>query len=193
MQEVWKISTTIGAGRVKKRLSSQEAPPSCSHTTKEAESHSKQVGSSGSQLRRTSSFDRTWEENVAESIAAELVLNAHSSSVSSSKSDPFSSMEQPDESSKIKSKESKSVKSGRSSHEEKKVGKSLDEKRSRPRKVMEFQNIKISQVGHFFVKDRTLSSVAVICVVKCFELFWCRSSCSLLMKAQDLTCMSLSC
>lgn len=95
------------------------------------------------ELRRTSSFDRTWEENVAESVANELVLQ----SISSSKSGPLGSIDQADESSKNKLKESKAIKSGRASHEEKKVAKSHEEKRSRPRKMMEFHNIKISQVG----------------------------------------------
>lgn len=95
------------------------------------------------ELRRTSSFDRTWEENVAESVANELVLQ----SISSSKSGPLGSIEQADESSKNKLKESKAIKSGRPSHEEKKVAKSHEEKRTRPRKMMEFHNIKISQVG----------------------------------------------
>lgn len=118
-QEVWKVSTTAGARRVKK----------------------------GAELRRTSSFDRTWEESLAESVAAELVLQAHSSGISS-KMDPLGSVEPSDESSKGKSKDSKLVKTGRSSHEEKKIGKptAAEEKRSRPRKVMEFHNIKISQV-----------------------------------------------
>lgn len=145
-QEVWKVSTTAGARRVKKGPSSHEASSSCSHTTKESDVPSKVIGSSAPELRRTSSFDRTWEETVAESVATELVLQAHSSGISSSKSEPFDSIEQPDESSRSKSKESKPVKSGRSSHEEKKVGKTNEEKRSRPRKVMEFNNIKISQV-----------------------------------------------
>jgi hypothetical protein len=39
------------------------------------------------------------------------------------------------------------VKSSRSSQEEKKVGKTNEEKRSRPREVMDYNNIKISQVG----------------------------------------------
>lgn len=145
-QEVWKVSTTAGARRVKKGPSSHEASSSCSHTTKESDVPSKVIGSSAPELRRTSSFDRTWEETVAESVATELVLQAHSSGISSSKSEPFDSIEQPDESSRSKSKETKPVKSGRSSHEEKKVGKTNEEKRSRPRKVMEFNNIKISQV-----------------------------------------------
>lgn len=97
-------------------------------------------------LRRTSSFDRTWEETVAESVANELVLQAHSSSISPSKSGHLGCVDQED-SSKLKLKDSKPLKSGRSSHEEKKVGKSQDEKRSRPRKMREFHNIKISQVA----------------------------------------------
>ena len=102
---------------------------------------------STSELRRTSSFDRSWEETVAESVANELILQ----SISSSKNGPLGSVDQPDESSKNKLKESKAIKSGRSSHEEKKVVKSQEEKRSRPRKMMEFHNIKISQVGSVFV------------------------------------------
>ncbi|KAK4352296.1 hypothetical protein RND71_027814 [Anisodus tanguticus] len=98
------------------------------------------------ELRRTSSFDRTWEENVAESVADELMLQMHSSSATSSTSGPFAGSEQPDEGNRNKSKESKLIKSGRSSHEEKKVGKAQDEKKSRPRRMREFHNIKISQV-----------------------------------------------
>ncbi|KAK2977997.1 hypothetical protein RJ640_023535, partial [Escallonia rubra] len=98
------------------------------------------------ELRRTSSFDRTWEETVAESVANELVLQVHSSNVSSSKSGgPQGSVEQQEEPNKSKSKDTK-PKSGRSSHEEKKVGKAQEEKRSRPRRMREFHNIKISQV-----------------------------------------------
>ena len=102
---------------------------------------------SGSELRRTSSFDRSWEETVAESVANELVLQ----SISSSKSGPLDSSEQQDESSKNKLKDPKTLKSGRSSHEDKKITKSHDEKRSRPRKMMEFHNIKISQVDFCYV------------------------------------------
>lgn len=94
-------------------------------------------------MRRTSSFDRSWEETVAESVANELVLQ----SFSSSKDGPFGSTEQQDEASKNKSKDYKVVKGGRASHEEKKVAKSHEEKRSRPRKMMEFHNIKISRVS----------------------------------------------
>ncbi|KAK4489967.1 hypothetical protein RD792_000621 [Penstemon davidsonii] len=94
------------------------------------------------ELRRTSSFDRTWEETVAESVANELVLQLHTST----KSGSSTSLEQQEDSSRNKLREMKPVKPGRSSHEEKKVGKVQDEKRSGPRKLREFNNIKISQV-----------------------------------------------
>ncbi|KAL8119517.1 protein SABRE isoform X1 [Apium graveolens] len=173
-QEVWKVSTTAGSKRVKKALSLHEASGSSSHPLKDFEilksgacvvpsnpDHSqpsipaqaskllslKENNDKGSKtgLRRTSSFDRTWEETVAESVANELVLQAHSSSISPSKSGHLGCVDQ-EESLKFKLKDSKPLKSGRSSHEEKKVGKSQDEKRSRPRKMREFHNIKISQV-----------------------------------------------
>ncbi|RID79559.1 hypothetical protein BRARA_A02288 [Brassica rapa] len=152
-QEVWKISTTAGSKRVKKGLVSHESSTT-SHSNVEASRGSSaglsqsnadsvqksntlslrsSTGGFGQELRRTSSFDRTWEENVAQSVANELVLQAHSCTVSSS-------VEQQEDSSKQKIKETKPVKPGRSSHEEKKAGK------SRPRKMMEFHNIKISQV-----------------------------------------------
>ncbi|XP_024015622.1 protein SABRE isoform X2 [Eutrema salsugineum] len=165
-QEVWKISTTAGSKRVKKGLAGHESS-TASHSiveasrgssaglsasaTAQSQSNADSVqksnmlsvrhstGGSAQELRRTSSFDRTWEENVAESVANELVLHAHSCTVSSS-------IEQQEDSSKQKLKETKPVKSGRSSHEDKKAGKSHEEKKSRPRKMMEFHNIKISQV-----------------------------------------------
>ncbi|KAK6940268.1 FMP27, GFWDK domain [Dillenia turbinata] len=149
-QEVWKVSTT--AKRIKKGSSLHEASGSGSHPARESEATKLQnlkaniVCGSTPELRRTSSFDRSWEETVAESVANELVLHAHSSSIYSSKSGSLGSIDQQDETSKNKSKESKPAKSGRSSHEDKKGGKSHDEKRSRPRKMMEFHNIKISQV-----------------------------------------------
>lgn len=180
-QEVWKVSTTAGAKRVKKGASIHETGPSGNHASREAEVLPKLSASVGPaitsvssqstahgdpsqatklqnlkanvvcgstpELRRTSSFDRTWEENVAETVANELVLHAHSSSISSSRSGPLTSaLEYPDESSRNKLKDSKTIKSGRPSHEEKKIGKSQDEKRTRARKMREFHNIKISQV-----------------------------------------------
>ncbi|GMY06946.1 protein SABRE isoform X1, partial [Fagus crenata] len=170
-QEVWKVSTTAGSKRVKKGSSIHEASASSIHSAKESDITSKSGASapvtnqpsvhadsaqasklqsikanatsgSTSELRRTSSFDRTWEETVAESVANELVLQ----SISSPKSGPLNSIDQQDESSKNKLKESRAIKSGRSSYEEKKVAKTHEEKRSRPRKMMEFHHIKISQV-----------------------------------------------
>ncbi|KAF8029833.1 hypothetical protein BT93_E2300 [Corymbia citriodora subsp. variegata] len=173
-QEVWKVSTTVSSKRVKKG-SSHDASTSNASSTRESEvpykssvptvpSNSQSspadtlqpskvqnfkanlVCGTTPELRRTSSFDRSWEENVAESVANELVLQLHSSAISSSKSGPLGFAEQQDESSRNKLKDTKPTKSGRSSHEEKKLGKSHNEKRSRPRKLMEFHNIKISQV-----------------------------------------------
>ncbi|XP_051118087.1 protein SABRE isoform X2 [Andrographis paniculata] len=173
-QEVWKVSTTAGSRRVKKGSTVHDASTSGIHTTKDAEtskssssafavsstviqssttantSHASKfqnpnaysVGRSKPELRRSSSFDRTWEENVAESVANELVSQANSSSKGSS----GTGVEQQDEITRNKSKDNKLVKPGRSSHEEKKTGKVQDEKRSRPRKLREFHNIKISQV-----------------------------------------------
>jgi hypothetical protein len=128
------------------------------------------------ELRRTSSFDRSWEETVAESVANELVLQ----SLSSSKNGTFNSTEQQDEA-KNKSKDSNGVKGGRSSHEEKKVAKSHEEKRSRPRKMMEFHNIKISQVGGFGLLlkmlsictyDATNQISAKHCIISCRWNYW---------------------
>lgn len=115
------------------------------------------------ELRRTSSFDRTWEEKVAESVADELMLQMHSSSATSSTSGPFAGIEQTDEGNRNKSKESKLIKSGRSSHEEKKVGKTQDEKKSRPRRMREFHNIKISQVSPLCRLITNCSFVSFFC------------------------------
>ncbi|GER37363.1 Golgi-body localisation protein domain [Striga asiatica] len=167
-QQVWKGSTTAGLRRAKKATSVSDASTSANHTTKDAETSksstfnfaaSSATNQSGitadssqasklqnskatkPELRRTSSFDRTWEENVAESVANELVLQLHSSS----KHGSALTLEQQDEATKTKLKDIK-LKPGRSSHEEKKSGKMPDEKRSQPRKLREFHNIKISQV-----------------------------------------------
>lgn len=104
------------------------------------------VGGSTPDLRRSSSFDSTWEENVAECVADELVIQVHSSSASTSRNGSLA-IEQQDESARSKAKETKFVKPSRSSHEDKKLGKTQDEKKSRPRKMREFHNIKISQVS----------------------------------------------
>lgn len=97
------------------------------------------------ELRRTSSFDRTWEENVAESVANELVLQVHSSGISPSRSGSLA-LEQQDEHTGNKSKEMKPIRPGRSSHKAKKLGKRTDDKLSKPRKMRKFHNVKISQV-----------------------------------------------
>lgn len=166
-QEVWKVSTTAGLKRVKKgssvhegsgsikesdsssRISASGLPSTSGSTHADTSLASKQNKSNtgtASELRRTSSFDKTWEENIAESVADELVSELHSSSTSHPKTGPLVANEQQDDSSKGKAKDPKQIKQGRASHEEKKVGKSNDDKRSRPRKLMEFHNIKISQV-----------------------------------------------
>jgi hypothetical protein len=72
---------------------------------------------------------------MAESIANELVLQGMSGKSGSDLQD------------EAKNKlAAKGIKPGRSSNEEKKVGKATEEKTARPRKMMEFHNIKISQV-----------------------------------------------
>ncbi|XP_012446853.1 protein SABRE [Gossypium raimondii] len=149
-KEVWKVSTVAGARRAKK--GSIDAS-SGSQASKESEASSKSNVSitdqstdsprtsklpdlkPGTGLRRTSSFDRTWEDTVAESIANELVMQAQL-------------LDDQDESSKNKTKDGKSAKSGRPAQEEKKVvGKPIEEKKTtRPPKLIEFRNIKISQV-----------------------------------------------
>ncbi|GMH14037.1 hypothetical protein Nepgr_015878 [Nepenthes gracilis] len=149
-QEVWKVSTTAGLKRVKKGSSTHEGSGSCAYSTKESEGSCKSSVSAvtiisggmhadSSELRRTFSFERAQEENVAETVGKDFVLHVHSSG-----SPSLGTIEQQDESSRSKSKDPKSIKPGRPSHEEKKAGKSSDEKKMR--KMMEFHNIKISQV-----------------------------------------------
>nr|XP_043638538.1 protein SABRE isoform X2 [Erigeron canadensis] len=167
-QEVWKGSTTSGLRRAKKGSIVNEASASSSHSTKELDgssrpnpstlpltsgsnhssTHSDSVhGQNGKnaapELGRTSSFDRTCEESVAESVTNELMLQMQSSSFAPLKIDTVGSVDQQDESNKTKS---KTAKTGRSSQEEKKLSKPNEEKRSRPRVMREFHNIKISQV-----------------------------------------------
>lgn len=92
------------------------------------------------ELKRSSSFDKTWEESVAESVANELL-------------EQMQSLEQ-EELSKPKSKDSKKAskttkasKTGHSGQEEKKSGKATSDKKGKPEVLREFHNIKISQVG----------------------------------------------
>ncbi|XP_010440972.1 PREDICTED: protein KINKY POLLEN isoform X2 [Camelina sativa] len=123
-EEVWKVSTTSGSKRVRKGSFAEAAAllstSDLSQGSKNQNLKSSSIRGSGRELRRTSSFDRSWEETVAESVATELVLS--------------------------NMKDSKTSKAGRSVHEEKKGEKSLEDKKSRPQKIMQFQTIKISQV-----------------------------------------------
>uniref|UniRef100_A0A453H2P9 Uncharacterized protein n=3 Tax=Aegilops tauschii subsp. strangulata TaxID=200361 RepID=A0A453H2P9_AEGTS len=101
------------------------------------------------ELGRTSSFGKAWEESATENTTNNDVVSLLNPSNISSKSDGYSMAENTvaaTEMFRSKTKDPKSMKSGRLSHEEKKTGKSHDEKRPRARKLMEFHNIKISQV-----------------------------------------------
>lgn len=156
-QEVWKVSTT-GARRLKKGTAqegSQDAETSKSSTSafsvfgganlsitntessKASKQNQKASSASGSKpgLRRTPSFDKSWEETVAESVANELVMEMQSS------------IEQQDETAKNKGKDTKVAKTGgRPAQEDKKAAKVQDDKKTQPQRLREFHNIKISQV-----------------------------------------------
>ncbi|XP_071741750.1 protein SABRE [Rutidosis leptorrhynchoides] len=145
-QEVWKVSTTAGLRRAKKGPTVNESSNTANgQSTKESDGSSRSNSNAlpstnaDSLHGRTSSFDRC-EESVAESVTNELMLQMQSSSFAI---ESGASVDQLDESSKGKN---KTAKTGRSSQEEKKLVKTSDEKRSRPRVMREFHNIKISQV-----------------------------------------------
>ncbi|KAJ1691792.1 hypothetical protein LUZ63_015947 [Rhynchospora breviuscula] len=109
------------------------------------------VCGSNPELRRSSSADQNLEENVVENGTGDLILQLHSSSVPSKGGSANPTPDHPHaltESSKNnRPKDSnKSIRAGRLSHEEKKFTKSQEEKKGRSRKLMEFHNIKISQV-----------------------------------------------
>ncbi|CAN6317258.1 unnamed protein product [Urochloa humidicola] len=107
------------------------------------------VCGSHQELRRSSSFERTWDESAAESVTSTDVVSLVNSTFSSKGDANQSVSENPIVGTdlwKTKTKDSKPAKSGRLSHEEKKGGKSNEEKKTRARKTMEFRNIKISQV-----------------------------------------------
>lgn len=174
-QEAWKVSTTSGSKRGKKGSFTSETTASSSLFSKEFEacerqSLAKSVKSEnlkgniprGPKLKRTSSFEKTWEETVTESVANELVMNAHSSSYFPPKSGPLvSSSEHPMiDMLKSKPKDVKSVKPCRQSPEEKKDGKSPDNKRSRPARLTEFHSIKISQVELLLTYEGSRFSVS---------------------------------
>ncbi|TVU47028.1 hypothetical protein EJB05_06604 [Eragrostis curvula] len=126
-QELFKVSTTAGTRRVKKTTSVTETTSPNNQSSKESALAQKP------ELRRTSSFDRTWEETVAESVANELVSQIQGQSNA-----------QPE--SQDAAKDSKSVRPARSTREEKKVVELNEVKQTRPQKMMDFRNIKISQV-----------------------------------------------
>ncbi|KAJ0518235.1 putative FMP27, GFWDK domain-containing protein [Helianthus annuus] len=137
-QEVWKVSTTAGLRRGKKgnEVTKDLEGSSKSHTV---DSSASKKGKATHELKRSSSFDKTWEESVAESVANELL-------------EEMRSLEQ-EELSKPKSKDSKSAKSSKNSkasktgQEEKKSGKQPShDKKGKPEVLREFHNIKISQV-----------------------------------------------
>ncbi|KAL4556533.1 hypothetical protein LXL04_039189 [Taraxacum kok-saghyz] len=138
-QEVWKVSTTAGLRRGKKGNEVTKELEGSSKSTTVDPLVSKKAKVSGPELRRSSSFDRTWEENVAESVANELL-------------EQMQSLEQ-EELSKPKCKESKTgaktsktAKPSKTGHEEKKLGKPTEGKKGKPEVIREFHNIKISQV-----------------------------------------------
>ncbi|XP_071713691.1 protein SABRE-like [Rutidosis leptorrhynchoides] len=135
-QEVWKVSTTAGLRRGKKG----------NEATKELEGPSKsnivdplasKKAKPTHELKRSSSFDKTWEESVAESVANELLEQMQSleqEELSKPKKDSKST------------KTSKTAKGSKTGQEEKKSGKPTDEKKDKPLVLKEFHNIKISQV-----------------------------------------------
>ncbi|KAG9146005.1 hypothetical protein Leryth_015641 [Lithospermum erythrorhizon] len=156
-QEAWKVSTIAVSKRLKKGSTTKEPSALRVQSTKEnnllnipsastsndvsqaskLSKHKASVatGSKG-ELRRTSSFDRSWEESVAESVANELVMQLHSSSISSSQSKSLT----------LDPKESKLNKPPHTSNDEKKLPKAPEDKKAAPKRLREFHNIKISQV-----------------------------------------------
>ncbi|XP_045828251.1 protein SABRE-like isoform X2 [Trifolium pratense] len=131
-QEVWKVSTTAGARRVKKGPPANEAASSSNQSGISAllfPATNQPSVQAGSAQKSKAQNVKAADETVAESVADELVVQ----SSTSNKNGPIGSSDQQD-----KSKDPKGVKAGNSSLEEKKV--------SRPQKIVEFHNIKISQV-----------------------------------------------
>jgi hypothetical protein len=132
IQELFKVSTTAGTRRVKKGTYVTETTSPSNQSSKESTLAQKP------EFRRTSSFDRTWEENVAESVANELVSQIQGQSNVQTESQDAA-------------KDAKLVRSARSTREEKKPVEPNEVKQSRPQKMMDFRNIKISQVGICFI------------------------------------------
>jgi len=135
VQELFKVSTTAGTRR-KKSTSNVETNSPNNQSSKESTFAQKP------ELRRTSSFDRTWEETVAESVANELVSQMQGQSNAQSESQDAV-------------KDSKLLRPVRSTREDKKIVEPNEVKQTRPQKLMDFRNIKISQVGINFLASTT--------------------------------------
>ncbi|WVZ56949.1 hypothetical protein U9M48_007409 [Paspalum notatum var. saurae] len=132
-QELFKVSTTAGTRR-KKSTSAAETNSPNNQSSKETAFAQKP------ELRRTSSFDRTWEETVAESVANELVSQLQVQSNSQLESQDTA-------------KDSKLLRPVRSTREDKKSVDPNEVKQTRPQKMMDFRNIKISQGKKFKAKS----------------------------------------
>uniref|UniRef100_A0A0E0D4L1 FMP27/BLTP2/Hobbit GFWDK motif-containing RBG unit domain-containing protein n=1 Tax=Oryza meridionalis TaxID=40149 RepID=A0A0E0D4L1_9ORYZ len=115
------------------------------------------------ELRRTSSFEMTLEENAVDSITNNNVVSLVNLNVSSRDTNNFMADNSvaAAEIFRSRTKDSKPTKSVRLSQDEKKVGKSHDEKRTRARKLIEFHDIKISQVKKFKAHNREAHDGAV--------------------------------
>ncbi|KAJ0229601.1 FMP27 [Hirschfeldia incana] len=141
-QEVWKVSTTAGSKRVKRQLASHESSSSsaavqsqfnCVQKSNMLDVRSTASGSADQELKRTSSFNRSWEESVAESVANELDLQSYNCAVSSSND------QKGDSSRQMNLKNARTDKPSSSSRREKKARKKQVE-------MIKIYNIKISQV-----------------------------------------------
>uniref|UniRef100_A0A0D9VXG2 FMP27/BLTP2/Hobbit GFWDK motif-containing RBG unit domain-containing protein n=1 Tax=Leersia perrieri TaxID=77586 RepID=A0A0D9VXG2_9ORYZ len=108
------------------------------------------VSGSHPELRRTSSFEMTLEESAVDSIRNNDVVSLVNLNVSSKGDTNNFMVENSGTAAEMlrnrRTKDSKPAKSGRLAQDEKKVGKSHDEKRTRARRLIEFHDIKISQV-----------------------------------------------
>ncbi|KAL2317608.1 hypothetical protein Fmac_031484 [Flemingia macrophylla] len=142
-QEVWKVSTAAVARRGRK--GSQEG--SASSATKETEAPARSGFSA--MLFPTPSPSSSQADSAKASKAQNVKANPGTGAELNDKTQETageSVADEQDEASKNKPKDSKGVQAGHSSLEEKKAAMPPEEKRSRPQKIMQFQNIKISQV-----------------------------------------------
>ncbi|KAJ9545445.1 hypothetical protein OSB04_025152 [Centaurea solstitialis] len=148
-QEVWKVSTTAGLRKGKK---GSEIPKELEGSSKGSADPlaSKKAKPSAHELRRTSSFDRTWEETVAESVANELLEEMQSSSMSLDHEEltkPTKSKDSKTAKNAKTAKPAKPAKASKTGQEETKAaGKPTENKKAKPEVLREFHNIRISQV-----------------------------------------------